>query len=139
MVQDYADRTDYMKTTSHVFAAALHRAYGFDFLLFVDNAKRYGDCINGVERVVAVDDEGCAYGPEGRRPAHSLVGEWLSGGRGQRVVQRLFKEDDLAKYVGELRSRPLCRYAEGDVDIALQAAEELLEDVLPPLAPSMGM
>lgn len=140
----------YLCGSCHVFAAALHRAFGWPFLVMTDPDLAWwtdptdaDNFIPAVVHVYALDPNGEAWDILGHRPAGSVVAE-LSARHPD--VER-FDEDvvcqltELGMYVdglgGEDIDRPLHRIEHSDVDTALETALRLYSDLFPAISPAM--
>ena len=74
--EGHSVKADYRAGGCHIFATALHRAYGFGYLLLVDEAETYPSGVSGVHHVYAVDAEGYAYDACGKHSVEDVVAQW---------------------------------------------------------------
>src|SRR5690606_2173043 len=121
----------------HVFAVALHRIFGWQIHLVLDQDDRFwedpADADNWIPSVVhayALDPEGNAWDVAGSRPSGEILYEtctWANIGTYDSDCLR--SEEELRTYVGfwaddgeEPIDRPLCEYGEADVTDAIETA-----------------
>lgn len=130
----------YMNGECHVFATALHRELGFSYLILVDESELYGDFIPAINHVYAVDGEGNAYDATGRHDVEEVIEGWFDNNvRYQPNIDEIDSEYDLQKYIEKTADgfqKPLSRYDDNDVSIALDLARDVLRGLL--VFPSQG-
>lgn len=126
----------YLQGSCHHLAVALHRAYGFGFMLLVDTAEdaSYGG-VPAVHHVLATDGAGFAVDVLGSRPCAEVQAQWEFSEEAlapncESTQQVLFleSEDALREYVGAGWDRPLSDYQDADVERAHEFAKNYLLD-----------
>jgi len=113
---------DYMAGKCHVYAIALHRTYGYRFLVLIDRSERYKGGIPAVHHIYAVDTDGHAYDCRGRHDATEIVAQWrhLEPGQWHRPdVLRIDTERGLRRFISDDWNKPLDSYTEADVQAAM--------------------
>lgn len=123
------DEPDYLSGRCHVFAVALHRAYGFAFVVLTDKRERYKGGIPAVHHIYAVDDKGNAYDCGGVHKTAEIISQWLhvdTGSWHRPGVVRIATERGLQKYISDDWNRPLDSYTDADVRAALVVARSKL-------------
>jgi hypothetical protein len=127
--------TDYMTGACHVLAVALHRAYGFKFLILTDKSERYRGGMPAVHHVYATDKNGYAYDYLGKHSAADVAKQWLylePGSWHRPGVVTKSTESGLRKFVSDDFNKPLFDYSDRDVHTALDTARSKLAAFLPP-------
>jgi hypothetical protein len=130
----WATTIQQMAGLCHVFAIALHRAFGFKFLILTDKNEMYKGGVPAVHHVYAVDNQGNAYDFNGKHPASNITQQWLHIERGswhRPGVVQVSTEKGLSKFVSDDWDKPLDSYTNQDVKNALDVAMVKLSDVLP--------
>jgi len=132
----------YSSGLCHVFAIALHRRFGWPFLVVLDREERFWEdpddpdnWLPAVVHVYAVDPEGQAWDVLGARPAQEAqadarsrwrIGEYDSEEIGTETGLMAYVEDEAA---GDEVERPLAAFGEADVKEAMAEAEAMLSGV----------
>ena len=134
---------DYMAGQCHVFAIALHRRLGFEFLVLLDQNECYRGGVAAVHHVYAVDADGWAYDFLGRHSAEEVTAQWLfpETAMSRPAVEDVATERGLQKYVEKTRDgwdRPLAFYGPEDVRDALDAARGRLSHLVPGIGDADG-
>ena len=126
----------YLQGSCHHLAVALHRAYGFGFMLLVDTAEdaSYGG-VPAVHHVLATDGAGFAVDALGRRLCAEVQAQWefseealVQNCESTQQVLCLESEEELQEYVGAGWDRPLSDYQDADIETALVFANQDLRD-----------
>jgi hypothetical protein len=126
----------YLSGRCHLFALALHRAYGWQMLALLDKSERYAAGVFAVNHVYALDTKGGAWDALGRHSAKEVRANWMHREFPQQKpgCVAINDEDDLRAYVEATAtgwSRPLSWYNDAQVARAWSTARLLLGHVLP--------
>ena len=145
------ERELYLRGSCHVMATALHRAFGWSFLVVTDADELYwvdptdpDNFIPAVVHVYATTPDGLAWDVLGSRPVDEVISELVE--RHPDVAHFATDEvatfEGLATYVDGMGQadvdRPLHSIEDEDVAAALEIALQLYAERLPTILPGFS-